>query len=197
MPEKKIQTILALLVFLALWFNGKFYPLLLMPLLFVKFYCRESLSRIGLSSKNLRLSLLLGASSSLLAIMAYYPIFLGYLGKRIVDSLDTSVIFMDLVWYPVYEELSYRGFFLGFFAWQDSFNRANLVLNLVQALMFVSVHKHHVLAGLPLLLLPVFLFGFLSGMVFLKTRNTYGCILSHILLNGAAHLLPLAVRYPP
>jgi len=192
-----MQTILALLVFLTLWFNGKFYPLLLMPFLFVKFYCRESLSRIGLSSKNLRLSLFLGASSSLLAIMAYYPIFLGYLGKRIVDPLDTSVIFMDLVWYPVYEELSYRGFFLGFFAWQDSFNGANLVLNLVQALMFVSVHKHHVLAGFPLLLLPVFLFGFLSGMVFLKTRNTYGCILSHILLNGAAHLLALAVRYPP
>ena len=99
------------------------------------------------------------------------------------------VILTDLVWFPLYEEVSYRGFFLGVFARRGGYTTVNLALNLAQALLFVSVHHHHVSAGLPLLLIPIFLLGLLNGLVFLRSWNVVGCVLGHVLVNGLALLL--------
>jgi len=182
--------ILAFLVFLALWLDGSFYPIILLPLLFIKLYVRGGLSRIGLGLRRLSRSLVLGAGAGLLTAAASYPILLHYRGVRPAPSSWAATLLTDLIWYPLYEEISYRGFFLGVFSRRDgAFTGANLALNLGQALLFVSVHRHHVSAGLPLLLIPVFLLGFLNGLVFLRSRNVAGCVLSHVLVNGLALLL--------
>jgi len=178
------------MVFIALWLDGKFYPLLLLPLLFVKLYDKGSLSSIGVGSRHLGISLGLGAGAGLISIASYYPVFLHYLGMRPASPLGLGVILTDLVWYPLYEEVSYRGFFLGVFARRGRLTSGvNLALNLVQALLFVSVHRHHVSAGVPLLLIPVFILGFVNGLVFLGSWNVAGCVLGHALVNGLAHLL--------
>lgn len=190
LAEGRVRSILALLVFLALWLDGKFYPLILLPLLFTTFYDRRSLSSIGVGARRLGLSLGLGAGAGMLLVAAYYPIFLHYLGRRSASPLEMGVIFTDLIWFPLYEEVSYRGFFLGVYARRDgATSRFNLALNLVQTLLFVSVHHHHVSAGLPFLLIPVFVLAFLNGLVFLASRNIAGCVLGHALVNGVALLL--------
>jgi len=177
-------------VFLALWLDGSFYPLILLPLVFIKLYDKRRLSCIGLGVRRLGLSLVLGAGAGLLVEAAYYPIFLNYLGIRPASPIGVSVILTDLVWYPLYEEVSYRGFFLGFFARRGrTISGVNLTLNLVQALLFVSVHRHHVSAGFPLLLIPVFHLGFLNGLVFLRSWNVAGCVLGHSFVNGLGLLL--------
>ncbi|RLI09813.1 hypothetical protein DRO42_03245 [Candidatus Bathyarchaeota archaeon] len=187
--EGRTRSVLALLVFIALWLNGTFYPLILLPLLFIKLR-GERLSRIGLTADRLGLSLALGVGAGLLVEAAFYPVFLHYLGRRPVAPLGIGVILIDVIWSPLYEEVSYRGFFLGVFARRDRpLSRFNLALNLAQSLLFVSVHHHHVSAGLPLLLIPVFLLALLNGLVFLRSRNVAGCVLGHAITNGLALLL--------
>jgi len=68
----------------------------------------------------------------------------------------------------------------------------NLIVNIFQSFFFLSIHKHHFSA--PLVLLPVFFLGFMSGLLFLKTRNIYGCIASHSAINGFALLLRLLTQ---
>ena len=187
-PSERLRPVFGLLVFLALWLDGSFYPLIALPFLFIKLYCKEDLSRIGLGTRRLPLSLALGVVGGILVSAVYYPIHLRYLGRRPVTPLGAVSILTDVVWYPLYEELSYRGFFLGFFAGRGR-GLSNHVLNLVQALMFVSVHRHHVSAGFPLLLIPVFLVGFVNGLVFLRSRNVAGCVVGHALLNGLSLLI--------
>lgn len=193
LAEGRARSILALLVFLALWLDGKLYPLILLPLLFIKLYDKRSLSCIGVGVRRLGPSLVLGAGAGLLSMAAYYPVFLHYLGRRPASPIGLGVILTDVVWFPLYEEVSYRGFFLGNFARGDgATSGVNLALNLVQALLFVSVHHHHVSAGFPLLLIPVFLLGFLNGLVFLRSWNVAGCVLGHALVNGLALSLTAA-----
>lgn len=69
------------------------------------------------------------------------------------------------------------------------FSRHNLGLNLLQSLLFVLVHRHHISAGFPFLLIPVLLLGFLNGLVFLRSRNVTGCIVGHAIVNGTAWLM--------
>jgi len=181
--------VLAFLVFVALWLDGSFYPLILLPILFVLLYEREGLGKIGLGGSGLSRSLLLGAGVGTAVSAIYYPIFVHYLSRRMWEGLGLLALFTDLVWYPLYEEVAYRGFFLGSFANPgEGFSGRNLSLNLVQALFFVLVHQNHIRAGLWLLLIPVFALGFAMGLVFLRTRNIAGCVLGHSFVNGVAHV---------
>lgn len=121
---------------------------------------------------------------------AYYPIFILYRGVREAPIPSVWSMLIDVVWYPLYEEVSYRGFFLGFLAKEGGdFSRHNLGLNLLQSLLFVLVHRHHVSAGFPFRLIPVLLLGFLNGLVFLRSRNVTGCIVGHAIVNGTAWLM--------
>ncbi len=179
--------VLAFLVFVALWLDGSFYLLILLPFFFVLLYEREGLGKIGLGGSELRRSLLLGAVVGSAVSAIYYPIFVHYLSKRTWEDLGPLTLFTDLIWYPLYEEVAYRGFFLGSFADpSEGFSGRNLALNLAQALFFVLVHQNHIRAGLWLLLIPVFALGFAMGLVFLRTRNIAGCVLGHDLVNGVA-----------
>lgn len=181
---------LASLVFIALWLDGSFSPIILLPFLYVIMYAREGLATIGFSGSGLGKSTLLGLGVGLGVSVVYYPIFIHYLPRRAWEGASLSALFIDLVWYPFYEEVAYRGFFLGSFADRgEALSRRNIALNLIQALLFVAVHRNHISAGLSLLLIPVFALGFSMGLVFLMTRNIAGCAFGHSLLNGAAHLL--------
>ncbi|MCW3991689.1 MAG: hypothetical protein NWE79_03200 [Candidatus Bathyarchaeota archaeon] len=95
-------------MFLALWLDGKFYPLILLPLLFIKLYDKRSLYSIGVGVRRLGLSLELGVGAGLLSVAAYYPVFLHYLGRRPAPPIGLGVILTDLVWFPLYEEVTYR-----------------------------------------------------------------------------------------
>lgn len=181
---------LASLVFIALWLDGSFYPLILLPFLYLLVYAREGLGTIGFGRSRLGRSMLLGLGVVLCVSVVYYPIFIHYLPKRHGEGASLSALLIDLAWYPLYEEVAYRGFFLGLFADpEEGLSRRNLVLNLIQALLFVAVHRNHISAGLYLLLIPVFVLGFSMGLVFLTTRNIAGCAVGHSLINGVAHLL--------
>ncbi|MGD2141978.1 MAG: CPBP family intramembrane metalloprotease [Candidatus Bathyarchaeota archaeon] len=185
----KAKDLLAALVFLALWLNGSFYPLILLPPVFVKAIMREELSNIGFRTGKIVRSLVWGLFASLSVLAAYYLVYLSHNGLKI-RSVDTWSIFTDALWYPVYEEVAYRGFFLGYFSKEsDPLMVRNLVLNITQTLLFTVIHRHHVAAGFPLLLIPVFLLGFLNGFVFLKTQNIAGCVAGHSLVNVVALLM--------
>ena len=120
----------------------------------------------------------------------YYPIYLHCFSDIVKGaSLTLYRIFLDVVWYPVYEETTYRSFTLAHFANPDEFylSKRNLIVNATQSLLFLSIHKHHF--PMPLVLVPVFFLAFLNGMLFLRMRTIYGCIVSHSILNGFALLL--------
>ncbi len=179
----------AFLVFVALWLDGSFYPMILLPFLYLILYEKRSLEAIGFSRSGLRLSALLGLGAGFAIAILYYPIFVHYLSRRQWRGMSPLTLFTDIVWYPLYEEIAYRGFFLGMFTGSERlFTRRNVALNLVQTLFFVSVHHSHIREGLLLLLIPVSALGFAMGLVFLRTRNVAGCIVGHTLLNGVAHL---------
>ena len=60
-----LEAVFPAFVVFALWLNGWFYPLILLPLLYVKFVDRRGLERIGFHGRNLLSSGLLGVCSSL------------------------------------------------------------------------------------------------------------------------------------
>lgn len=184
-----VEKIVPLFIFLALWLDGWFLPLILLPVLHVLFVEKKSLGWLGFSKRPLRFSIAAGTLVASVVVGLYYPIFLYYL-TAIVERGTVGLydFFWDVVWYPLYEEFSYRAFLLAHFA---DFNRIaslrNIIINLFQSLLFISIHKHHF--GLPLILIPVFMLGLLNGFLFLKTRNIYGCIVSHSIVNALALLL--------
>ena len=185
----------AFIVFVALWLDGSFYPLILLPFLYLTLYERRSPEAIGFSRSRLHLSALLGLGAGAAISLLYYPIFVHYLSRRQWGGLSPLALLTDVVWYPLYEEVAYRGFFLGMFAGSGGgLTQRNLALNLIQTLFFVSVHQNHIREGLPLLLIPVAAIGLAMGLVFLRTRNIAGCVVGHGLLNGVAHLYWLFPR---
>jgi len=179
------------LIILSLWLDGWFYPLLLLPFFYVIFVEKKGFGFLGFRKEKLGLSILLGLAITAILFLVYLTIFVYYIPMLQVAFIGFYVVFTDVVWYPLYEEVAYRGFFLAHFTNPDdsSFSRRGLLLNLSQAALFLSVHYKHVTAGQPLLLIPVFLLGFLNGFIYLRTRNVTGCIASHSILNGAALLL--------
>ena len=91
---------------------------------------------------------------------------------------------------PSCHEHIYRAFFLAHFAAPRlSSSRREVLPNLIQALLFLSVHNRYLAIGQPLVVVPVFLLGFLNDLVSPRTCNALGCVLSHSLANGAALLL--------
>lgn len=125
---------------------------------------------------------------SVFLMVTYYPIFLYY--SSLIDRQLSSVfnVFTDVIWYPFYEEVTYRSFFLVHFAVFDfsSLSKRNLSVNLLQSLLFLSIHGQYLTSSTPLVLVPVFLLALLNGFLFLRTRNIWGCLLSHCVINSFA-----------
>ena len=173
-----------------LWLNGWFFPLILLPLFYVILVEKKSWDWLGFSIRNLRPSLVLSILIIFVLIGVYSPIFVHYLSDMLNRGrFNLYDVFLDVVWYPVYEEITYRSFALSHFANLDEsyHSSKNLIVNVTQSLLFLSIHKHHF--SLSLVLIPVFLLAFLNGILFLRTRNICGCIVSHSVLNGFALLL--------
>ena len=180
-------------VVFVLWLDGWFYPLVLLPLLYVKFVDKRGLKWIGFRGRNLFSSGLLGVCSSLGVILVWCLFFAYYLPPLESVSMTPYVLFTDVFWYPFYEEVAYRGFALAYLVPKEMsvFSLRSLVGNLAQALLFVSIHHRYVTSGTPLFLVPVLLLGLANGFIFLKTRNIFGCFLCHSLANTLALLMPL------
>jgi hypothetical protein len=132
-------------VVFALWLNGWFYPLILLPLLYVKFVDRRGLERIGFHGRNLLSSGLLGVCSSLGVILVWYLFFVYYFPPLESVSVTSYVLFTDVFRYPFYEEVAYRGFALAHLVPKEmSVFSLSLVGNLAHALLFVSIHHRYV-----------------------------------------------------
>lgn len=187
--EVWIENVIPGLILFSLWLDGWFFPLILLPILYVLLFEKKSLGWLGFSKYELWHSIAIGVLLALVLTGIYYPTFLHYLPLMRLETIDLYDVFLDVVWYPVYEEISYRSFALTHFTELDRsrFSTRNLIVNLFQSFLFLSIHKHHL--SVPLVLVPVFFLGLLNGFLFLKTRNIYGCIVSHSALNGFALLL--------
>ena len=184
-----VEKIFPALIFFSLWLDGWFFPIILLPIVYVLIVEKKSLGWLGFSRDKLYFSLSSGVVKALVLSAAYYPIFLNYLDIMKTGTVTIYSIFLDVVWYPIYEEVTYRSFLFSHFAEADQsyLSSRNLTVNLFQSLLFLSIHKHHF--STPLVLLPIFFLGLVNGFLFLKTRNIYGCIVSHSALNGFALLL--------
>jgi len=184
-----VEKIFPALIFFALWLDGWFFPIILLPIFYVFIVEKQSLGWLGFSREKLYFSLSSGMIIAFVLSVVYYPIFLYYLSIMKIGIVTSYSIFLDVVWYPIYEEVTYRSFLFSHFAEVDQsyLSPRNLVVNLFQSLLFLSIHKHHF--AVPLVLFPVFFLGLMNGFLFLKTRNIYGCIASHSVLNGFALLL--------
>jgi len=187
--EVLVAKVIPAIILFSLWLDGWFFPLILLPIIYVIFVEKKSLGWLGFSRHEIRFSLGVGVIIALVLSVAYYPIFLYYLDIMKIGIVTIYSIFLDVVWYPIYEEVTYRSFSFSHFAEVDQsyLSSRNLIVNLFQSLLFLSVHKHHF--STPLVLLPVFFFGLVNGFLFLKTRNIYGCMASHSVVNGLALLL--------
>jgi len=138
MSENRVKPITVLLVFFVLWVNGSFYPLILLPFVFTMYHCGESLSRIGIGRRRLQKSLSLGRLAGFLVLVHTIRLLFSTGVVRAAPIPSVWSMLIDVVWYPLYEEVSYRGFFLGFLAKEGgNFSRHNLGLNLLQSLLFV------------------------------------------------------------
>ncbi len=187
-----LTKIIPAFIIFVLWLDGWFYPLILLPILYVLLVEKKPLESIGLTTRDLwpstRVALFVFAAD----LLIYLPIFFYY--KPTFQSIylfDPYTIFTDVIWYPLYEEIAYRGFLLGHYTsfGDPTFSSKPMLANLIQSILFLSLHHKHLSSGHPLILIPVFLLGFLNGTLFLRTRNTVGCILSHSLLNASALVL--------
>ena len=188
--EVWIKKVIPALILFSLWLDGWFFPLILLPIFYVLLVEKKNLGWLGFSGRGLWFSMVISAPIVFVLVGVYYPIFLYYLPYILQrGTIDNYGVFLDVVWYPAYEEICYRSFALTHFAELDKsrISTRNIIVNLIQSLLFLSVHKHHF--SVPLVLVPILFLGLLNGFLFLKTRNIYGCIASHSALNGFALLL--------
>lgn len=193
--EVWIGKVLPALIFIALWMDGGVYPLLLLPVFYVLFVEKKRLGWLGFGNDGFWLSVSAGAVASVGLSLVYYGVFLYYLPAFERQPLAPWAVFTDVLWYPLYEEIAYRSFFLVHFGdpGASGLSRRNLLANLSQSLLFLSIHWHHVISGMLLVLVPVFMLAILNGFIFLRTRNLYGCLLSHAALNGFALIIQHAL----
>jgi len=184
-----VEKIFPAFIFFSLWLDGWFFPIILLPIVYVLIVEKKNLGWLGFSRDKLYFSISSGMIIALVLSVVYYPIFLYYLDIMKIGIVTIYSIFLDVVWYPIYEEVTYRSFLISHFAEVDQpfLSSRNLIVNLFQSLLFLSIHKHHF--AVPLVLFPVFFLGLTNGFLFLKTRNIYGSIASHSVLNGFALLL--------
>jgi len=187
--EVWVAKVIPAIILFALWLDGWFFPLILLPIVYVLFVEKKSLVWLGFTRHEIHFSLGVGVIIALVLSGMYYPIFLYNLNIWKMEIVTIYSVFLDVVWYPIYEEVTYRSFVFSHFAKLDQSYLLvrNLIVNVFQTFLFLSIHKHHF--STPLVLLPVFFLGLVNGFLFLKTRNIYGCILSHSTLNGFALLI--------
>lgn len=190
-----VEKVVPGLILISLWLDGWFFPLLLLPLSYILLVEKKTLGWLGFQRHGVRFSASLGALISIVLSVAYYPVFLYYLPIIKQETIGLYKVFTDIFWYPLYEEVTYRGFALAHFAdfGGSKLSARNLLANLSQSLLFLSIHKHNFTLGLYLVLALIFMLGLLNGLLFLKTRNIYGCIVSHSALNGFALILHQAL----
>jgi len=188
--EVWVEKVIPALILFSLWLDGWFFPLILLPIVYVLLVEKRSLGWLGLSRHGLRSSTVISVLIVFVLSGIYHPIFLYYLPHMLQQgTMDLYKVFLDVVHYPVYEEITYRSFALAHFAELDRqyLSTRNIIANLSQSLLFLIIHKHHF--SVPLVLIPVFLLGLLNGFLFLRTRNICGCIVSHSALNSFGLLL--------
>ena len=146
--------------------DGWFNPLLLLPFLYVILIEKKDLPWLGSRKPELRSSISFGLTTAIFLLAIYHPIFLHHIPllKRKIPSPQD--IFTDLVWYPVYEEITYRSFLFAHFADFETSgsSKRNLFLNLLQALLFLSIHRHHIISGIPSVLIGVLALAILNGL---------------------------------
>ena len=190
--RRLLEAVFPAFIVFALWLDGWFYPLIFAPLLYVMLVDKKGLKWIGFHGRNFFRSGLLGVCSFLGVILVWYLLFVYYLPPLESVAVTPYVLFTDVLWYPFYEEVAYRGFALAYLVPKEMklFSLRGLVGNFAQALLFVSIHHKYVTLGTPLFLVPVLLLGLANGFIFLKTRNIFGCFLCHSLANTLAFLIP-------
>ncbi len=188
-----IDKAIPFVIMIALWLNGWFYPLLLVPILYVMVFEKRGPYFIGFELSKIRRSAALGLIAGNLLSLVYLGLFI--FCRVVVQPLgdiDWSVLFTSMVWFSFYDEIVYRGFFISHFsdANESMFSPRGLVVNLLQTLMFISTPIKVLSIGQPLVLLFFSLLGFTNGLVFMRTRNLAGCILSHSIVIGSTWLFP-------
>ena len=186
-----VSRVFPALIFFSLWLDGWFFPLILLPFLYVLLVEKKDAQWLGFRKQESKSSIYLSLLVSVFLMVTYYPIFLYYFSlieKQLPSAYD---VFTDVIWYPFYEEVAYRSFFLVHFAVFDcsSLSKRNLLVNLLQSLLFLFVHMHLIRSGTPMVLVLVFLLALLNGFLFLRTRNIFGCLLSHCVINSFAWFL--------
>jgi membrane protease YdiL (CAAX protease family) len=172
----------AAFIFLALWLDGSFYPLLLLPLVYVWVLDPNRLSSLGFGKKGFLSSVMWGLLGLGIVVPTWLLIWVAY-GGWDASAGGFLEMLRDFVWYPIYEEVAYRGFFLSRLG---PFLKRKWVANVAQAALFASVHHHYAQAGMPLRILPAFVLGLVIGVIFLKTRNLTGCLICHAIANVIA-----------
>ena len=111
-----VEKVAPAIIFLALWLNGSVYPLLLLPFLYVIFVEKRGIRFLGFQKNGASKSLYLGTMVSVFLIITHCFVFRHYfplIGRLTPNLYD---IFTDVFWYPLYEEIAYRSFFLNHFA---------------------------------------------------------------------------------
>ena len=196
--EKKavIRKILPGIIFIALWMNGWFYPLLLLPFIYVFAVEEETLNWMGFKTERTRESAILGILVSLVLLLLYIPVAFFYLQIMQTRNFTPYDIFTDVIWYPLYEEVVYRSFFLTHFAKlnDDVSSRSNIAANISQAILFTFIHRNHIESRLYFLLVIVFLLAVFTGLLFIRTKNMVGCLIAHATLNAGALFILILIQ---
>lgn len=128
-----VSRVFPALIFFSLWLDGQLFPLILLPFLYVLLVEKKDGQWLGFRKQESKSSIYLSFLVSVLLIVTYYPIFLYY--SSLIEKQLPSVydVFTDIIWYPSYEEVAYRSFFLVHFAVFDcsSLSKRNLSVNLL------------------------------------------------------------------
>ncbi|MFQ5832448.1 MAG: type II CAAX prenyl endopeptidase Rce1 family protein [Candidatus Thorarchaeota archaeon] len=191
--ELMIQKVFPALVFLVLWLDGRLYPIVVLPFLYVILVEKKTLSWMGFRVHGIWHSTALGLLVSAILVTVFAQVAFLYAPVMPTFAITPSIILSDVLWYPIYEEVTYRSFFL---AHSADFNisvksKRNVGANICQAVFFTLIHRNHMESGMFLLLVIVFLLGLLNGMLFVRTKNITGCFIAHASLNTGALLLRL------
>jgi membrane protease YdiL (CAAX protease family) len=193
-----IERVIPLLIFFALWLIDRLAPLFLLPLFFLPFVYvifieKKAISNLGFRKGGLQYSIYLGSSFSVLLMAVYYFVFIIHYFDIEHEIPSIYGVFTNVIWLPLYEEVAFRGFFLSHFS-DSSFSawtKRNFTVNLFQSVLYLSVYTYYLVTHAYFMLVPMFFLSFLNGIIFLMTRNIYGCLLTHSALNAFILLLSL------
>ncbi len=171
-----------------------FKPLILLTpvFLYVKFKENRRFSSVGLTKINLKKALIFGLSFGLLFALSAF-LALSLKNKGLILNPNKLTIFALLGYFfinlstAISEESVFRGFILGRLV--EIFKKERLANYLTSSLftifhlpfaIFVLKYQRN---NLLIYLLSIFVLGFGSGFIYLKTRNIAAPIISHALWN--------------